>query len=420
LIEIMRESRLSWITRRSSTALGGISALLILVWLVRGLLGLQPYSATILFTSFGAFMLGRVFKTDTGQGLGRATASFLANLATSFFGFIIAIWFLGWIASLQNNAFPRILSNQVPNFAIGLVATGLAAYAIYRFNPIRRKGTLAKPAFLVGAGKGPSMQGSRLSMKHDTVGMPIKSEGQTVGCMLLGDLSTTFDTPMGPVNAMLQGPVTSIGIPFQGRKLAKDDVVKMTGKSPRQLLEDNSSRAGDVEIERLKKVRGCLGVQMKVGPLVFDWDEEHPQHERWLAKGPGESYVSIDGHLVTAKWNGSSLSLEGDTMKLMVGSDSFSYSPTEIKTASPLHTLQVTTDKITLDTGKFTLKISGDSVVLRTEQKTSATESKQLASDLRKLLTDTAKKHVKDVMEGTPIDLSEMFAATQEVLTIYE
>jgi hypothetical protein len=420
LIEIMRESRLSWITRRSSTALGGISALLILVWLVRGLLGLGPYSATILFASFGAFLFGRIFKTDTGQGLGRATASFLGNIATAFFGFIISIWFLGWIASLQNDTFPRILSNQVPNFAIGLVATGLAAYAIYRFNPIRRKGTLAKPAFLVGAGKGPSMQGSRLSTKHDTVGMPIKSEGQTVGCMLLGDLSTTFDTPMGPVNAMLQGPVTTIGIPFQGRKLAKDDVVKMTGKSPRQLLEDNSSRAGDVEIERLKKVRGCLGVQMKVGPLVFDWDEEHPQHERWLAKGRGESYVSIDGSLVSAKWNGSSLSLDGDTMKLMVGSDSFSYSPTEIKTASPLHTLQVTTDKITLDTGKFTLKISGDSVVLRTEQKTSATESKQLANDLRKLLTETEKKHVRDVMEGTPIDLSEMFAATQEVLTIYE
>ena len=159
---------------------------------------------------------------------------------------------------------------------------------------------------------------------------------------------------------------------------------------------------------------------MRIGPLVFDWDEEKSQHERYLAKGPGDSYVSIDGQIVSAKWNGSSLSIDGDTMKLMVGSDSFSYSPREVKTSSPLHTLQVTQDKITLDTGKFTLKVSGDSVVLRTEQKTSATESKQLANDIRKLLTETAKKHVSDVMEGTPIDLSEMFSATQEVLTIYE
>lgn len=420
MIEIMRESRLSWITRRTSTALGGSSALLILVWLARGPLGLEPYSTSLLLISFSAFLLGRVFRTETNQGPGRAVASFLANLATAFFGFIIAIWFLGWIASIQNSAFPSLLSSRVPDFAIGLVSTGLTAYTVYRFNPTRKRGTLSKPAFLVGSGKGPGMEGSRLGMKQDTVGMSIKSEGQTVGCMLIGDLSTTFDTPMGPVNALLQGPVMTIGIPFQGRKLSKEDVLKITGKSPKQLLEDNSSRAGDVEIERLKKVRGCMGVQMKVGPLVFDWDQEHPQHERWLAKGPGESYVSIDGHFITAKWNGSSLSLDGDTMKLIVGSDSFSYSPTEIKTASPLHTLQVTQDKITLDTGKFTLKVSGDGVVLRTEQKTSATESKQLANDLRKLLTETAKKHVRDVMEETPIDLSEMFAATQEVLTIYE
>jgi branched-subunit amino acid aminotransferase/4-amino-4-deoxychorismate lyase len=103
-------------------------------------------------------------------------------------------------------------------------------------------------------------------------------------------------------------------------------------------------------------------------------------------------------------------------MKLGVGSDSFSYSPTEVKTASPLHSLRVTQGRITLDTRKFTLEVSGDNVVLRTEDKTSSTESKSLASDLRTLLTEAAKKQVKDVMEGTPIDLSEMLAATEEVL----
>ncbi len=250
--------------------------------------------------------------------------------------------------------------------------------------------------------------------------MPIKTQGETVGGFLLGDLTTSFDTPMGPVTALLQGPVTTVGIPFQGRKLGGNEVVRMTGKSTRQLVEENSSRAQDVEVERLKKAQGCRGIAMRVGPLVFDWDEEQSTHQRWLAKGPGDSYVSIDGQIVSAKWNGSSLSIDGDTMRLMVGADSFSYSPREIITSSPLHTLQVTQDKIQLDTGKFTIKVSGDGVVLRTEQKTSATESKQLANDLRKLLTETAKKHVSDVMEGTPIELSEMFAATQEALIIYE
>jgi branched-subunit amino acid aminotransferase/4-amino-4-deoxychorismate lyase len=107
-------------------------------------------------------------------------------------------------------------------------------------------------------------------------------------------------------------------------------------------------------------------------------------------------------------------------MKLVVDSDSFSYSPKEVRTASPHHTLQVTQDKITLDTRKFTLKVSADNVVLRTEDKTSRTESRTLANDLRTLLTETAKKQVKDVMEGTPIDLSEMFATTEKVLAKHD
>ena len=278
MIEIMRESRLSWITGRTSTVLGGVSALLALVWLLRGLVGLQPYSASLLLAGFGAFLLGRVFKTETNQGLGRTLTSFLGNLAVAFFGFIISIWFLGWIASLQNDTFPTILSSRVPDFAIGLVATGLAAYAISRFSPSRKRGTPSKPTFLVPGGNGPANNGSKFAVKRDTVGMPIKSEGQSVGCLLLGDVSTTFDTPMGPVSALLQGPVTTVGIPFQGRKLAKDEVVKMTGKEPKQLVDENGSRAGEVEVERLKKAQGCRGIAMRVGPLVFDWDEEYSKH----------------------------------------------------------------------------------------------------------------------------------------------
>ncbi len=165
-----------------------------------------------------------------------------------------------------------------------------------------------------------------------------------------------------------------------------------------------------------------MGERWKIGPLIFDWDGdgEHHPHERWLAKGTGTAYITTDGHRATAKWNGSSLSIGDGSMKLAVGSDSFSYSPTEVRTVSPHHTLQVTQDKVTLDTRKFTLKVSGDNVVLRTEEKTSRTESKALANDLRSLLTETAKKQVKDVMEGSPIDLGEMFTTTEEVLAKYD
>ena len=418
MIEIGRDSNMSIATRRAAVTLGGISALLGVVWLIRGPLGIQQYSVTILLVGFGLFFLGRVLRTETNSGAGRALVSLLWNLLAAFVGIILSIWILGWVASLQSDVFPTMISRWVPDLVIGGIAAGLGAYTVQKSGLARGRTT----PFLVTEGKGPTMEGTRLIVKQDTVGMPIRRQGRTIGCVLLGEVATSFKTPMGMVSASLPGPVTTVGIPFQGRQVSKDDVTKMTGKGSDQLIEETNSRAQNVDVGRIRIRDGCMGERWKIGPLIFDWDgdgEHHPK-ERWLAKGTGSAYVTTDGHRATAKWNGSSLSIGDGSMKLAVGSDSFSYSPTEVKTASPHHTLQVTQDKITLDTRKFTLKVSGDNVILRTEDKTNRTESKALANDLRSLLTETAKKQVKDVMEGSPIDLSDMFTTTEEVLAKYD
>jgi hypothetical protein len=262
---------------------------------------------------------------------------------------------------------------------------------------------------------------------------------------------------MGPVNVSLVGPVSTLGVPFRGSILKEGETRKMTGKSPKQLASEVSidasvqgafghSESVDlpfihveenefedvVEVGPIRVHDGPGGGHVGIGPFSIDSDGEHGQggthhwHGRhgwrwkWIARGAGGSYIKAEGPSVSAKWNGSSLSLEGSSMKLTVGSDAFSYSPTEVKTSSPLHTLSVTQDKITLDTRKFTLKVSGDSVVLRGEDKTRSTDSKALAGDLRSLLTETAKKQVRDVMEGMPIDLNEMLTNTEAVLARHE
>jgi hypothetical protein len=419
LIEIGRVSRISLGTRRAASALGGISAILALIWLIRGPIGIQQASATLLLTGYSLFFLSRILRTDANSGPGRALASFLWNLAAAFVGIILSIWILGWVASLQSDTFPTSISSWVPNLAVAAIATGLGAFVVQKSGLTQRW----KPTpFIVPEGKGPTMEGTKLTVKQDTVGMPIRREGRTIGCVLLGEVSTSFKTPMGTVSAFLPGPVTTVGVPFQGRTVSNDEVEKMTGKSSNQLSAETNSRADGVDVGRIRLRDGCMGDRWKIGPLIFDWDgdgEHHPQ-ERWLAKGTGTAYVTTNGHRANAKWNGSSLSVGDGSMELSAGSDSFTYSPTELRTASPLHTLQVTQDKITLDIRKFTLKVSGENVVLRTEDKTSRTQSKALANDLRSLLTETAKKQVKDVMEGNPIDIGEMLNTTEEVLAKYD
>lgn len=396
-----------------------MSVLLILIWLVRGLVGIQQYSVTILLASFSLAFLGRILRTNTSEGAGRLVASFLWNLTAGLVTIILATWLLVWVASLQSDVFPTIISSRIPDLVIGAIAAGLGAYAVQKSGLARK---WAPTPFVITEGSGPVLEGTRLTVKQDTVGMPIRREGRTIGCVLLGEVSSSFKTPMGMVSASLTGPVTTVGIPFQGRTLSKDELVQMTGKTPNQLTDESITRAQELDVGRIRIRDGCMGERWKIGPLIFDWDgdgEHHPR-ERWLAKGVGRTYVTTDGHRASAKWNDGSLSLGDGSMKLAVGSDTFSYSPTEVKTDSPLHSLQVTQDKITLDTRKFTLKVSADNVVLRTEDKTSRTESKALANDLRTLLAETAKKQVRDVMEGTPIDISEMFTTTEEVLAKHD
>ena len=418
MIEIGRDSGMLLVFRRIAGIFSGLSALLAFVWLIRGPLGIQSSSATLLLSAFGLFFLGRVLRTETNLGAGRAVVSFLWTLTAAFVGIILSIWILGWIASLQSSVFPTMISIWVPDLVIGAIATGLGAYAVQKSGLARRAAT----PFLVAEGRGPTMEGTKLIVKQDTVGMPIRREGRTIGCVLLGEVSSSFKTPMGMLSASLPGPVTTVGVPFQGRTVTKEEALKMTGKEPDQLIEETNSRAENVDVGRIRIHDGCMGDRWKIGPLIFDWDgdgEHHPK-ERWLAKGTGSAYVTTDGQHATAKWNGSSLSIGDGSMELAVGSDSFSYSPKEVRTTSPLHSLQITQEKITLDTRKFTLKVSGDNVVFRTEDKTSRTESKPLANDLRALLTETAKKQVKDVMEETPIDLVEMLTTTEEVLAKYD
>src|SRR5437016_12746658 len=187
---------MSLVFRRIAGTFSGLSALLALVWLIRGPLGIQSSSTTLLLTAFGLFFAGRVLRTETNSGVGRALVSLRWNITAGFVGIILSIWILGWIASLQSSGFPTMISGWVPDLVIGAIATGLGAYAVQKSGLARR----AVTPFLVAEGRGPTMKGTNLTVRQDTVGMPIRREGRTIGCVLLGEVSTSFKTPMGIVS----------------------------------------------------------------------------------------------------------------------------------------------------------------------------------------------------------------------------
>jgi hypothetical protein len=447
-----------------ASAFGTMAALLLLVWLVRGILSISQFSKDILLSSFALIFLSRAFSTRTRSGAGRAVSSFLWNIAIGCVIVVILIWFLGWVASVQKPVLSSVFSSSVPELVIVAIATGLLAYAVRELTPraydgkhfafddwrlgVKKGGGLRAggPAITVRANSEVKAGKTTLSAKADTVALPMVRSGRTVGCILFGDIKASFETPMGPVSAPFLGPVTTFGIPFRGDKAGKEEVSKIDSEKVEQLIRGAQTDPAtsklnggghsvdlpfvhvrddwfgeSVDVGPISVRRGPEGERVKIGSFEFNSDDDEDRRASWLARGGQDSTllrVSEEG--VSSRWNGSSLWMKGDSMRLTTGADGFFYSPVEVRTFSPLHTLHVANHKMTLDTRKFTLDVTEEKVVLRAESGSRSTDSPALAQDLRTLFTEEAKKHIQDVMKGVPIDVDEMLSTTEEALKKYD
>ena len=446
MIEIGHERRSAFFARRAASAFGTMAALLLLVWLARTILSIPWYSTDLLVASFGLILLSRAFRTRTRSGAGRAVSSFLGNVAIGCIIIVIAIWFLGWVASLQGWPIQSGFINAIPDLVIAAISTGLLAYAVRELTPRRENPFAGGPPILVHADSSVKAGKTTLSAKTDTIALPVTRWGKTVGCVLFGDVKASFETPMGPVTASFARPMTTLGIPFRGDKAGRDDVSRLTGKDTSQLIQearidpkmtrlDGNGHSVDLPFVHVEKDgfgesvdvgpisvrKGPDGETVRIGSLRFDSEGDGDHYTSWFARsGQDSSFLSVSDGEASARWNGSSLWMKGDSMRLTTGADGFYYSPTEVRTFSPLHTLCVANQKMTLNTRKFTLNVTAERVVLRADSGSKSTDSPALAQDLRNLFTEEAKKHVQDVMKGVPIDLDETLSSTEGVLKKYD
>jgi len=447
LIEIGKEWPLAHGARRTASLFWTLGSILVLVWLVRGFLAVSQYSEALLITALAFGFLARAFRTNLSRGVTRAVSSFLGEMALASIFTIIVIWFLGWVASLQADSLPGVFASKVPSLAITALF-GIASFIVGTASPRTRALTASGPALLMTQNSTTDMGETKLSVKSASIGLPVRKSRRTVGCVVTGDLNAVFETPMGTVNATIAGPVTTFGVPFRGEKASVAQVEKVTGKKLNELIQqtqvetsnmplthfrrDQSQESGDLPLSDVESQvdSPCSRLMQRLGAFSRDLDEDSEKwdgRQQWRRRGKlsswwslegerDQSYISSTGDGVRAKWNGSTLDFRKGMMKLRVGSDGFTYSPRELETYTPLHTLSVTQDKVTLNTKRFTLDVIGTRVILRAEDGSKSTDSAQLARDLRALLADTAKKQISDVLEEQPIDLGEMISTTEEVL----
>jgi len=472
LIELgQRQGSASRVAKALSGAAGTGVAILVLVWLIRGPLDLYRYSYDLLASAGALLFVSFALRTKTRVGPMRAASSFLGNVAWASVASIIGIWLGSWIGGAS---FPAAISDKVVDLAILMLSTGIVAIGLASVTKSdKRIRAKAKPV-VVSAGTKVMIGPSTLSVASDTVALPVVRKGRPFGDVLFGDLVSTFDTPMGEVSSTVRGPLVLRHVPFSARKTDGDEAAKITGRPLLQLASeaeqqvaslglssqdidipfvhihhDEGEDESDVDVPFVRVQKDGDESNIRVGPLNInvdesdrpnvnittsdDDDDEVSHHKRrhgdgddylsrsWSAIGRnGSTFVRSRLNGVSARWNGSSMTLRRGFMKMTSGGDAFEYDPQDIRTQSPMHTLHVTQTGISLNTAKFTVKIDGNRVILRTDGKTTSTEDATLASNLRGVLAELARKQVQDVIDGLPIDLAELLSKTEEVLGRHE
>jgi hypothetical protein len=419
---------------------------IVLVWLLRGFFGLDSYSYDLIVISLSLIFVGSALSTRTSLGAARAVSSFLGNIAGGSVAAIVVIWILEWI---EGSGFPTVISSKIADLVILALATGLVAFAVRAAaRDDRRFRAKARP-LLVPAGTRVSREGVEFASATDAVAIPVLKRGRPFADVLFGELRASFESPMGKIEATLRGPLLLREIPFQTRRTSTEEATRIGGRTMPQLLSDSESQAyglssssQDVDMPFVHVHQEDGGSHVSVGPLNIVVDEsnegdekrsrvnighDEPDHQQrrsrshWSAIGQnGLTFATSSHGALSAKWNGSSLYVKKSFMRMTSGSDSFEYDPADIRTHSAMHTLHVTQNGVSLDTQKFTVKIVGSKVAFRSDGKTRSTESPALANDLKAVIAELARKQVQDVIDGVPIDLSEMLTKTEEALERHE
>ncbi len=444
--ELGRTSSTTATARRVASAFGVVALLVVIVWLLRRDLGISSYSLDLLLAVFGFVFIGMVLRTEVQYGAVRAVSSLFLNL----FGFcvitIVLIWILPWI---DGHPLPGVLNNYVPALVIAGLVTIIAAYLIRQFAPKRGSIRAAGKPMLVHADTKLKLGAARITSVSDGIAVPLGQGEKQTSYVLFSDVQMALDTPMGTKEILLKSPVAISGIPLLASKTNEEKVRALTNKSSRELfvvarsaLPDSQdfgtttavdlpfvhvTESGEedvVEVGPIHVRSGPSGDHVKIGPLEFNDREDHKKrhdHDRWYAYSRTGASISSRFDRINAKWNGSSMIMRQDYMKLKSGSDGFEYDPQEIVTTSALHKLRVTHNNVSLETAQFTINVQEGKVVVREQDgKLKSSQSADLARDLKSVLSELAMKQVRDIIAGEPVDLGELLERTEEVLNRYE
>jgi hypothetical protein len=432
------------VARRLASFFDLAFVVLLLAWLARRLMGIGAYSEPVLLLAFASLFLGRVLRTRVGMGVVRAFSSLSWNLAVFCVVSIITLWLLGWAASLQGESLPPFLENQVPSLALAAIALGLGSIALRQIAPRDARPRVERsPRVLMGNVRIP-LGRVILTTKTENVLFPVTRFGRNVGSIGFGEIQAQLETPLGPMSMKIRGPYILYGISLKGQPAAEQDVQRITGRATESLRDEAERIAPQllsrfrtrfetvdlpfvhvhedgvwkaVDVGPIHVEEGPVGEEIRVGPITVISDRASDVPGRWgISNVSGTVLILTRRHSLQARWDGMSLKMDGNMMRLRIGEEGFEYSPNHVRTRSPLHALVISEAHASLSARGFTIRVLPEGITVRTEGKVKTLNSPELASELREVLAEEAKRHIQNIMEGLPMEVDSTFRRVERVL----
>ncbi|ACS33862.1 hypothetical protein [Thermococcus gammatolerans] len=187
-----------------------ITAVLLIVWLFKGYLGLEPYNRYLVYAIIALIFAFELL--SVGRWLGVTVSGIIFALAKGFLWTSVFLYFGGWLGM------PKDLHDLAGRaFAYAVVLT-IAGLLVGRSEKRSFSWRVEKKAYeFNGADFGD------VRLRGEGKAYPVKVGGKRVGWVIDGEIEVEAETPIGTIRKTLSSPVAVWGELRVGKKAKADD-----------------------------------------------------------------------------------------------------------------------------------------------------------------------------------------------------
>ncbi|RLF89996.1 hypothetical protein DRN82_03795 [Thermococci archaeon] len=412
--------------------LKGVAALLLVVWVFRGWLGLEGYNEQIAWVIIALIFIIELL--GVGKWFGITLSGIVFAVAKAFFIVALFIFVGGWLGLPSELVLHGFTITAKKALAYSIVL-GIAGLLVARFDfPIRR-GRDITPKVERKAYEFTGLTYDGVVVKGDGKAYPIKFGKKRVGWAIEGDVTVEVKTPIGTVRKRLIGPtVIWTRLNLEGRKVSPNPAFVETVSSmlsPR-IYEGKTESVIDlgflkvyegegfeyVKLPFLEVISTPEGEEVRIGPIKI--------HEGRPRKIRGEMFT------IRELGNGFQLTKVDDRMSIVTDEFKIEIVGNKVTYRSGSEKLTVGDNYVSLSSGDISISVGKGSAKIRIEDAIiSARDGKVKirigdsihtirSEEAFKLVLKKAKEIVEeqseDVIEGLGVDKARLNRRVKELL----